>query len=99
MLDSRGGGSGMVWLRDLWQSRLIGIGIAFFAAALFLESCSFFHGSESVSGNSSEKSQAAAVAAPTVPATNSHGYALLFDLVRDEKDVSKLRFIKHERPE
>jgi len=28
-----------------------------------------------------------------------HSYALLADLVGDEKDLSKLRFIKHERPE
>src|SRR5437016_7282162 len=28
-----------------------------------------------------------------------HGYALLFDLMGDEKDVAKLRFIKHERPQ
>src|SRR5947208_832758 len=33
------------------------------------------------------------------PGVAEHGYALLFDLVGDEKDVSKLRFIKHERPE
>jgi|ERR1041385_1976934 hypothetical protein len=31
--------------------------------------------------------------------TNNHGFALLFDLVKDEKDISKLRFIKRERPE
>lgn len=28
-----------------------------------------------------------------------NGYALLFDLLGDEKDVSKLHFIKHEQPE
>jgi hypothetical protein len=28
-----------------------------------------------------------------------NGYALLFDVLGDEKDVSLLRFIKHERPE
>src|SRR5437588_11071813 len=33
------------------------------------------------------------------PGQSDCGYALLFDLVGDEKDVSKLRFIKHERPE
>jgi len=31
--------------------------------------------------------------------SNSYGYALLYDLVKDEKNVSKLRFIKRERPE
>jgi hypothetical protein len=35
----------------------------------------------------------------TASSTNSHGYALLYDVVKDEKDVSKLRFIKRERPE
>jgi hypothetical protein len=29
--------------------------------------------------------------------SSEHGYALLFDLLGDEKDVSKLRFIKRER--
>lgn len=32
-------------------------------------------------------------------AAGEHGYALLFDLMGDEKDVAKLRFIKHERSE
>jgi DNA-directed RNA polymerase subunit F len=31
--------------------------------------------------------------------TDNHGYALLTDLCGDEKDVSKLRFLKRERPE
>jgi DNA-directed RNA polymerase subunit F len=31
--------------------------------------------------------------------TDNHGYALLADLSGDEKDVSKLRFLKRERPE
>jgi hypothetical protein len=31
--------------------------------------------------------------------TDNHGYALLADLCGDEKDVSKLRFFKRERPE
>lgn len=33
------------------------------------------------------------------PGDVEHGYALLFDLMGDESDVAKLRFIKHERPE
>ena len=32
-------------------------------------------------------------------ALDGHGYALLYDLMGDEKNVSKIRFIKHERPE
>jgi hypothetical protein len=31
--------------------------------------------------------------------TDGHGYALLYDLLGDEKDAAKLRFIKRERPE
>ena len=52
---------------------------------LLLSGCELFHGS-------------ATVQEPSQPATE-HGYALLFDLMGDEQDVSKLRFIKHERPE
>src|SRR5688572_14694669 len=33
------------------------------------------------------------------PLENSHGYALLFELLGDEKNVSKLLLIKRERPE
>jgi hypothetical protein len=36
---------------------------------------------------------------PDAAFANHYGYALLADLVGDEKDLSKLRFIKHERPE
>jgi hypothetical protein len=36
---------------------------------------------------------------PTGKAQDAHGYALLYDLLGDEKDVAKLRFIKHQRPE
>ena len=36
---------------------------------------------------------------PTGKPPDAHGYALLYDLLSDEKDVAKLRFIKHERPE
>src|ERR1700694_607743 len=39
------------------------------------------------------------VQAQPQPGETEHGYALLFDLMGDEKDVAKLRFIKHERPE
>ena len=34
-----------------------------------------------------------------VPATDHHGYALLYDLLGDEKNVSKLLIIKRDRPE
>jgi hypothetical protein len=34
----------------------------------------------------------------TTNLADGNGYALLFDLVGDEKDVSKLRFLKHEPP-
>ena len=40
-----------------------------------------------------------AEAGPVAGQGDSHGYALLADLVGDEKDVAKLRFIKRERPE
>ena len=36
---------------------------------------------------------------PGAGLADDHGYALLADLLGDEKNVSKLRFIKHERPE
>jgi hypothetical protein len=36
---------------------------------------------------------------PIAGQSDHHGYALLADLSGDEKDVSKLRFFKHERPE
>ena len=36
---------------------------------------------------------------PAGKVADGHGYALLYDLMGDEKDVAKLRFIKHERPE
>jgi hypothetical protein len=36
---------------------------------------------------------------PVVGQPEHHGYALLSDLCGDEKDVSKLRFFKRERPE
>lgn len=35
---------------------------------------------------------------PVTGQADSHGYALLADLCGDEKDVSKLRFLKRERP-
>jgi len=37
--------------------------------------------------------------APVGGRSDQHGYALLADLCGDEKDVSKLRFLKRERPE
>jgi hypothetical protein len=37
--------------------------------------------------------------APVGGQSDQHGYALLADLCGDEKDVSKLRFLKRERPE
>ena len=36
---------------------------------------------------------------PVAGQSDNHGYALLADLCGDEKDVSKLRFLKRERPE
>jgi hypothetical protein len=36
---------------------------------------------------------------PVTGQVDNHGYALLADLCGDEKDVSKLRFLKRERPE
>ena len=36
---------------------------------------------------------------PVAGQSQNHGYALLADLCGDEKDVSKLRFLKRERPE
>jgi hypothetical protein len=36
---------------------------------------------------------------PVARQSEHHGYALLADLCGDEKDVSKLRFLKRERPE
>ena len=36
---------------------------------------------------------------PVAAQSDNHGYALLADLCGNEKDVSKLRFLKRERPE
>jgi hypothetical protein len=43
------------------------------------------------------KTPSAATESPPTSADHT-GYALLFDLLGDEKDVAKLRFIKHPRP-
>src|SRR5258706_3674610 len=47
----------------------------------------------------SSREDAPSPPSPAMSSANHHGYALLFDLVGDEKDISKLHFIKHERPE
>ena len=54
--------------------------------AVFLTGCAAFRPSPKTQGQAQ-------------PGEAEHGYALLFDLMGDEKDVAKLRFIKHERPE
>jgi hypothetical protein len=47
-----------------------------------------------------ERNKAAGVESPGQPnAARQQGYRLLFDLVGDERNVSKLLLIKHERPE
>jgi hypothetical protein len=61
----------------------------------FLCSCALLNRATGGSKSESESASSRIVAS----STNSHGYALLYDLVKDEKDVSKLRFIKHERTE
>jgi hypothetical protein len=49
--------------------------------------------------SSSEDAPAQAVPSRTNSITDHHGYALLFDLLGDEKNVSKLLIVKRERPE
>jgi hypothetical protein len=49
--------------------------------------------------SSSEEAPTQAIPSPTNSITDHHGYALLFDLLGDEKNVSKLLIIKRERPE
>jgi len=67
--------------------------LRYLGAAGFLCSCSLIH-----AGRDDSKSQASSTQL-SANSTNSHGYALLYGLVKDEKDVSKLRFIKRERSE
>jgi hypothetical protein len=54
-----------------------------------------------VAGSGCEASDRAGKAEirPVAGRSDHHGYALLADLCGDEKDVSKLRFLKRERPE
>src|SRR6266705_3531274 len=49
-------------------------------------------------GETSDRPGKAAIR-PVARQADHHGYALLADLCGDEKDVSKLRFLKRERPE
>jgi hypothetical protein len=57
-------------------------------AAFFLTGCGSLG-----KGHSSNASELA-----TASTNGANGYALLFQLVGDEKDLSKLRFLKHEPP-
>lgn len=54
----------------------------------FLNGCAFFR-----------ESSPAEPQAERVPSGSHHGYALLYDLLGDEKDVSKLLIVKRERAE
>jgi len=81
--------------REFSGSRALGVRIRSLALGIFflvilgsITGCSTLHTSSSDS----------AVAQP-VPPDDHHGYALLYDLVGGEKDLSKLRFIKQQRPE
>jgi len=60
-----------------------------FVAALSLLSCGCVH----ISSNDPPHDP------PTMAAVQSHGYALLDDLMGDESNVSKLLIVKRERPE
>jgi hypothetical protein len=51
------------------------------------------------SGCETSERQGEAEIRPVAGQSDHHGYALLADLCGDEKDVSKLRFLKRERPE
>lgn len=63
------------------------------AAGLIACSCAWVHSAPHKTGAQRSVNEA------NVNSTNSHGYALLYVLVKDEKDISKLRLIKRERPE
>jgi hypothetical protein len=57
-----------------------------------LTGCQLFH-------SEPRPPEAASAASPgDVSGLDQTGYALLFDLLGDEKDVAKIRFIKHPRP-
>jgi hypothetical protein len=69
-------------------------GLCFSMASLLLAGS----GCETSGGQRKGESKPTA-GSPVAGQSNNHGYALLADLCGDEKDVSKLRFLKRERPE
>jgi hypothetical protein len=64
-----------------------GHAFAALVAATIMSGCAFLH-------TSSEETPAQAIPSHTNSAGDTHGYALLFNLLGDEKNVSKLLIIK-----
>ena len=89
-LDKRRSISGRFAERQSWALAGVVFGSLLCVSAL-LSGCQLFHSKPSPPESASAESPG------DVSGADQTGYALLFDLLGDEKDVAKIRFIKHPR--